>query len=1404
MSSHRIRLIGFAILASAVALDARVPQVAIGAQSGGGGGNVEMQVVTASGGGVANGVNVNLPVSATGSAIIVGQVVDAASNQPIPGAIVTLGTTIVPGARIGGGGPVIVNGSLAMTGRGGGAPTIPRVMTDSTGRFAFRSVPQGTPQISAQKNGYLDGAYGRLRPNGGSQPLEVRDGERIDDVTIRMFKPAVIAGFVLDERGDPVVRAEVEAYRREGTGGATRLERAASTTTDDRGQYRLGDLAPGEYIVSAPTVVATAPADFSMQGRVGADLLSTMMRPGGGNVSLSFGGGTAVPGGGPFLLNTAQGTTVAPEMDGRVLSFATTYYPAATSPGEAMPITVVSGEERAGVDVTLRLRPTSTITGQLVGPDGPVGGFALHLVPSDTGDLSTDPDVATAITRPDGTFAFLGVPAGNYVIQTVRIPPGLGRGGGPGVMRVMVFQADTSGGGGPPPPPPPPPDVLREESESAPKVLWTSTPVSVGETGIEGLTVTLNEGLTVKGRVDFDGSADRTNADRMGSIVITAEPADRKTRGGMPPARVGRDGTFTMPGLLPGRYVLRVANPPQNWTLRSIMAGGVDVADAPLEVGSREVGNLVATFTDRISKVDGSVRNAQGQPDDTAAVLVFPTDSRMWSNQSPNPRRMRMARATRTGDFSFAELPAGSYNLIAISAEFVDDWQDPAFLQQLAREATTISLGEGQESQQTLTTRAVRPGGGAPAPLAVVPAAASTPEPGLVFPPLSDGDAWAPAPGRDAAPVAPPSRDARPAPQSRDTRPVQQSRDTRPVQQSRDTRPSPTAASGPDAAPATVSGIVVMDDSSGRPVRRARVAVRSVDQRGERAVMTDDEGRFEIRDLPPGRYSLSASKAAYVSAYFGARRPGRGPGAPLALTAGQAMTGLTLRLGLDAVITGRVLDENGLPFPGVSMRLLQYRQVDGARRLAPASGTGVPTTTQTDDRGEYRFFGLMPGEYVVMASAPARGTSDLRQLSTDDVQSVVADLRTLAAPEPGGGAKPATDTKPLGGRPVGFAPLYYPGTPVAAEASPVRVVAGQEAAGIDVAMRLVPTAKIHGTVVGPDGQPRAGVQLLVMNGESDTTIFAGLPGFVRTGPDGTFTTDSLGPGRYQVTARAGSGPQVISMGGGGMFVSRTEVVEAPTQLRGGPPPPPDAPEPALWAQQDVDLSGQDVEGITLQLREGMTVSGRLVFDGQRLAPPDDMGRVRLRLQPITNGRLALGATAPTVNADGTFTITGVTPGRYTLTATVPLTGFSAESRWTLRSATVGGRETLDTGVVVEPGMDVTGMTATFTDTTAELSGKLLDPAGQPVPDLTVLLFPVSRDLWSSSSRWLRPPTQPDSDGEFRFTQLLPGDYFLAAVTDLDQSDWGDPSFMEQVAAAAIRVTIGDGEKKVQDIRLAGG
>jgi hypothetical protein len=82
------------------------------------------------------------------------------------------------------------------------------------------------------------------------------------------------------------------------------------------------------------------------------------------------------------------------------------------------------------------------------------------------------------------------------------------------------------------------------------------------------------------------------------------------------------------------------------------------------------------------------------------------------------------------------------------------------------------------------------------------------------------------------------------------------------------------------------------------------------------------------------------------------------------------------------------------------------------------------------------------------------------------------------------------------------------------------------------------------------------------------------------------------------------------------------------------------------------------------------------------------------------------------------------------------------------------------------------------------------------------MFPSHRELWTQGSRHIRPAV-PASDGKFKLVGLPPGEYYMAAVTEFEYTDLSDASFLEQLTTGAFKITLAEGEKKVQDIRTGG-
>jgi hypothetical protein len=614
-----------------------------------------------------------------------------------------------------------------------------------------------------------------------------------------------------------------------------------------------------------------------------------------------------------------------------------------------------------------------------------------------------------------------------------------------------------------------------------------------------------------------------------------------------------------------------------------------------------------------------------------------------------------------------------------------------------------------------------------------------------------------------------------------------------------------------------IAGTVVADDANGRPVRRAVVTASGAGLNGDRKTVTDDNGHFAVTGLPAGRYTLSATKAGWLTAYYGSKHPGRPMfgGSPIVLQDGQRLTTVALRVLHGSVVTGVITDAFGRPTPMVQVQLVPVHVENGQRTVDPMSGlnqglNGPGSFVPTDDRGIYRLYGIPPGDYLIAASSFQVGSGqDILQLTPDDLQAarraLLPGLSPTSAAIPGatGGSTAAAPTRPT----VGYAPVYYPGTFEASNAVAVTVGANEERSGVDFALMLAHTARVQGVVLEPDGRPAPGGQIQLDSPSMQAQLFFQGNQFTRVTPDGKFTFSGVAPGHYTLVARAPdttAAPPANSAAGsaggqGGIIVMRPA---------GGPL--------TLWATETTAVDGQDVTGLTLSLQHGATIAGRLAWNGTVLKPPTDPSHLGVRLTSVSDESnafmgMGMGGAMAQIDATGGLKFTNVAPGRYRVDISmnsgrgmVSPDAANALKGWSPRSAIVGDQDALDLPFEVTLGAPVPDLVVTLTDRLAEISGTVTDPAGHPVSAYRLVAFSVDKALWGTAGRRLKAPVSTDPDGTFRISDLPPGEYFLAAVTDMEANDLKDASFLAELAAQAIRLTLGEGEKKVQNVKVPGG
>jgi hypothetical protein len=274
----------------------------------------------------------------------------------------------------------------------------------------------------------------------------------------------------------------------------------------------------------------------------------------------------------------------------------------------------------------------------------------------------------------------------------------------------------------------------------------------------------------------------------------------------------------------------------------------------------------------------------------------------------------------------------------------------------------------------------------------------------------------------------------------------------------------------------------------------------------------------------------------------------------------------------------------------------------------------------------------------------------------------------------------------------------------------------------------------------------------------------------RPSPDGSFSFASVSPGQYSVLAR-------------------------------GTIPGDSGPPRVFWAMSDLYLQGEPVSQVALSLAPSLTMSGVVKFESVegRASPPAAAARVILI--PIqAAGAVSISQSDAAVTSDGRFQFSGVTPGRYRLSAQFP--GPAAKNPWMLRGATVAGLDAADQSLVVQAGQNLTGAVVTFTDRLAEIDGRFQTARGEAAADYTIVLFPADRSMWVPQTRRIQV-ARPAADGAYAFRNLPAGSYLIAAVEDVEPGEWSDPTYLQGLAGGAIPITVSDGEKKIQDVRVGG-
>jgi protocatechuate 3,4-dioxygenase beta subunit len=251
-------------------------------------------------------------------------------------------------------------------------PSIRVAITGADGKFTIEEIPPGTYELNADHDGYVEKSYGEDSTGQGAAVLTLAAGQKMTDLIFRLQKCAVISGRVIDEDGDPVRNVSVEAVQRMTYRGKVAVAPVGESRTNDLGEYRVFDLAPGRYYVRA-----TPSAEERSE---------------------------------------ARGTSTSDTKTGS--DYVATYYPNVADVSHASTIELKAGDEIPSTDLSLVRNRTYKIRGQIVDTTSTSEGqsYAINLMSSDALGLA---NVKQEMADKTNSFELTGVSPGSYIVIAI-------------------------------------------------------------------------------------------------------------------------------------------------------------------------------------------------------------------------------------------------------------------------------------------------------------------------------------------------------------------------------------------------------------------------------------------------------------------------------------------------------------------------------------------------------------------------------------------------------------------------------------------------------------------------------------------------------------------------------------------------------------------------------------------------------------------------------------------------------------------------------------------------------------------------------------------------------------------------------------------------------------------------
>jgi protocatechuate 3,4-dioxygenase beta subunit len=454
-----------------------------------------------------------------------------------------------------------------------------------------------------------------------------------------MVPTGAIAGRIYGKNGEPLGNAQVMAMRQVYKDGRRTLTIVQMVSTDDRGEYRLFWLAPGNYYVAAKPDIAQVVMNIGQANSYNAPAV---------HITPPMRFGTYEQAAAPSVkTRRLKNGEIVEEM------YLPVYYPGTPGPQAAAPIAVPAGATVGGVDVTpeiglvrphhIRGRVIDATTGQ------PVARASISAAPR-----TNDPYFTIPAARSDaqGVFDLAGVTPGSYQVFVTRY--------GEGVVGLN--------------------GVVK---------------VEMADRNIENFSIVVGPEFKLSGRfVMEDGSR---SYPRVGQITRDPQVAGMVQAGFRLYSAPVADGSFTLDGGAPGDFRVNVQRLPAGGYVKSIRLGNADVLNDGLHLTGPPQGLLEIVIGANAGSIEGSVSNDRQQALPNATVVLVP-DLRFRKRSD----LYKVVTTDNAGRFRITGVTPGDYELFAWENVESGAWQDPAFIAAYENAGRPIHLYEGSSENVQL------------------------------------------------------------------------------------------------------------------------------------------------------------------------------------------------------------------------------------------------------------------------------------------------------------------------------------------------------------------------------------------------------------------------------------------------------------------------------------------------------------------------------------------------------------------------------------------------------------------------------------------------------------------------------------------------------------------------------